>query len=603
MSRINVLPEEVRNYISCGEVIESPYSVVKELVENALDAGAVRIDVKVLDAGLGFISVTDNGAGITFEDLPLALEPFATSKIKVKNDISSVRSLGFRGEALASVCNVSALKIFSSRHGALSASGGDGGMIYREGGREIDHRKFSCPKGTTVEVRKLFFNAPVRKRFLKSPKYMNGEILRVVQEYALSRPEVVFSLRIDDKNYFNDLGSGDDEKERVRKIFGFENGDYAELENPLMGLRCFAYPNEYKSSRRWQFIFVNRRPITNAAFLKAAENAFEGYLPRGKHPPLFIYLTASGGIIDVNVHPAKREIRFQSPRAFYQMVYDVLRKKYSKNKMAVYPEKSGIVGGGVFSSQPPPAAETAAPKMADEDAAFPGQSQPELAVAPETAEVSAALDAPSDNFSAVGSKRGTVEDGVRWDSFRYVGKSHGKFLIFSTPQALHIVDFHAAAERINYEKIKLKIKNGKVSSQKLLVPVEVKLSSEEIEALKENSAFTEKLGLALKYSVRSVFAGALPAGFGGTEKDLLEKISACLIDGKKHNDIFESLSDKMVKIISCHMSFRAGDNISRHEAEAFINELKKCSEPLRCPHGRPVMFTIPVSKMDSILRR
>ncbi|PIY18023.1 MAG: DNA mismatch repair protein MutL, partial [Elusimicrobia bacterium CG_4_10_14_3_um_filter_49_12_50_7] len=179
---------------------------VKELVENSIDSGADRIDVRVLEAGLGFISVTDNGSGMDREDLKLSLTPFATSKISSKNDIASVRSLGFRGEALASIANVSSLKIFSS-------TGADGGMILSEGGREIDSRDFSCPKGTTVEVRKLFFNAPVRKRFLKSPKYMNGEILRVVREYALSRPEIVFSLRLDDKSYFDDLSSSDDERE------------------------------------------------------------------------------------------------------------------------------------------------------------------------------------------------------------------------------------------------------------------------------------------------------------------------------------------------------------------------------------------------------
>ncbi|MBU3955015.1 DNA mismatch repair endonuclease MutL [bacterium] len=580
MPRINVLPEEVRNYISCGEVIESPYSVVKELVENALDSGASRIDVKALDAGLSFISVTDNGSGIAYDELPLAVAPFATSKIKCKNDISQVRSLGFRGEALASVCNVAALKIFSS-----VADGVAGGMIYREGGREIDYRKFACPKGTTVEVRKLFFNAPVRKRFLKSPKYMNGEILRIVQEYALSRPDVVFSLRIDDKNYFNDLDASDDERARVLKIFGFENADYAEIANPVMGLRCFAYPLEYKSSRRWQFIFVNKRPITNSAFLKAAENAFEGYLPRGKHPPLFIYMTASSGIIDVNVHPAKREIRFQSPRTFYQMVYDVLRNKYSKNKMAVYPGKPEIPGD---SAAPPPA--------------LPLQG----ADAPKTTGAMIYTQghcAAAAHTGAEGRKPEAPDAGIRWDNFRYVGKSHGKFLIFSTPDAIHIMDFHAAAERINYEKIKLKITSGNIAAQKLLVPVEVKLDASEIDALKENSAFLVKLGLALKYSIRSVFVQSLPAGFSGLEKDMLEKISACLIDGKKHNDIFESLADRAVKIIACHMSPRAGDDIRAHEAEAFIGELKKCSEPLRCPHGRPVMFTIPVSKMDLVLRR
>lgn len=582
MPRINVLPEEVRNYISCGEVIESPYSVVKELVENALDAGADRIEVRALDAGLSFISVTDNGTGMAFEDLPLALEPFATSKIKQKDDISSVKSMGFRGEALASVCNVSALKMFSS-------TGGDGGMIYREGGRDIDHRKFSCPKGTTVEVRKLFFNAPVRKRFLKSPKYMNGEILRVVREYALSRPEVVFSLRIDDKNYFENFSPSDDEKERVRKIFGFENGDYAELVKPLMGLRCFAFPDDYKSSRRWQFLFVNRRPITNAAFLKAAENAFEGYLPRGKHPPLFIYLTAAGGIIDVNVHPAKREIRFQSPRAFYQMVYEVLRKKYSKNKPAVYPPAADLPPAGGFFTIP-------------DQISSPSDMQDKGFVSVS----SAPSDSEKKHPSGVSEKAPLFSPSaanVHWDSFRYVGKSHAKFLIFSTPAALHIMDFHAAAERINYEKINKIMKNGKVTSQKLLVPLKVRLSPEELDALKENVSSTEKLGLTLECSRRSVFVKALPAGFSGNEKQMLEEISACLIEGKKNDDVAGELFDGAVKSIACHMSFRAGDDLKRHDAEALINELKECSEPLRCPHGRPVMFTIPVARMDSVLRR
>jgi len=584
MPRINVLPEEVRNYISCGEVIESPYSVVKELVENSIDSGADRIDVRVLEAGLGFISVTDNGSGMDREDLKLSLTPFATSKISSKNDIASVRSLGFRGEALASIANVSSLKIFSS-------TGADGGMILSEGGREIDSRDFSCPKGTTVEVRKLFFNAPVRKRFLKSPKYMNGEILRVVREYALSRPEIVFSLRLDDKSYFDDLSSSDDERERVRKLFGFENADYAALENPMMGLRCFAYPEDYKSSRHWQFIFVNRRPISNAAFLKAAENAFEGYLPRGKHPPLFIYLTAAGGIIDVNVHPAKRELRFQSPRAFYQMVYDVLRNKYSKSQPALYPlpMDSSLPTGSILSQQ-------------GKDSLPSGESADKVSLFPPSGEAvrSRLL---SDESPCAEEAPLAPATGPRWDNFSYVGKSHGKFLIFSTFDAIHIMDFHAAAERINYEKTKQIIKNGNVASQKLLVPIEVKLSPDEISALSENRELLVKLGLGLEYSAGSVFVSALPAGFRGCEKDVLAKISAALTDGKKHNDIFESLAERAVKIIACHMSFRAGDDLQRHDAEALIRELKKCAEPLRCPHGRPVMFSIPVSKMDSILRR
>ncbi|MFH1353427.1 MAG: DNA mismatch repair endonuclease MutL [bacterium] len=577
MPNIKVLPEDVRNFISCGEVIESPSSVVKELVENSIDAGSRRIDIKIQNSGMSLINVSDAGCGIKYAELPLALTSFATSKINTKLELSGIKTLGFRGEALASVCSIASVKIFSK------PAGEPGGIICKEGEDLITHTHFDCPDGTNVEVRRLFFNAPVRKRFLKSSPYLKTEIVRVVQSFALSFNEVLFTLEIDGKNYLEGLVPDEEIPERIRKIFGFENAVVAEYKSETVFIRCFVFPSELKPSKRWQFVYVNRRPVHSPVLLKAAENAVSGYFPPGKFPPLFLYITVLPSLVDVNVHPTKREVKFQSPQSFYQVIYDVVKRKFAAEKPVEYnlpQSEAGAYAYAGVAERRPGKGEYFSPSK---EAAF------------------SSFRTPADEETSAGEE--FFPHDVKWDEFFYVGVSHKKFLIFSTTAAIHIVDFHAACERINYEKFKKEAGEKPVPAQKLLIPAEMKLTPEEIEALEQNLNFLADIGLIILPGRRSIKISALPAGFRGSESEFIKDIANALLEGRRRPDIFAEIKDTVLKIVACHTSLRAGDGIKRKDAEVIIDGLKKCSEPLRCPHGRPVMLTLPVSKIDSMLGR
>jgi len=572
MPNIKVLPEDVRNFISCGEVIESPSSVVKELVENSIDAGSRRIDIKIQDAGLSLINVADDGCGIKYAELPLSLTSFATSKINTKLELSGIKTLGFRGEALASVCSVASVKIFSK------PEGGAGGIISKEGEDIINHKHFDCPAGTNVEVRRLFFNAPVRKRFLKSPAYLKTEIIRTVQSFALSFNEILFTLEIDGKNYLEGLAPDEEITERIRKIFGFENAVGAEFKSETVFIRCFIFPSELKPSKRWQFVYVNRRPVRSPVLLKAAENAVSGYFPPRKYPPLFLYLTVLPSLVDVNVHPAKREVKFQSPQSFYQVIYDAVKRKFAFEKPVEYNLPTDAGAAGVAEKHPGKRYYSPPSNAAFSSFRIPAAEQTDA----------------GELFSS---------QDVKWDEFFYIGVSHRKFLIFSSASAIHIVDFHAACERINYEKLKKESGEKSVPAQKLLIPAEMKLTPEEIEILKQNLKFLTDIGLIITPGRKSIKISALPAGFRGSESEFIKEVANALLEGRSRPDIFAEIKDTVLKIVACHTSLRAGDSVKRKDADAIIAGLKKCSEPLRCPHGRPVLLTLPVSKIDSLLGR
>jgi len=560
MSVISLLPEDVRNFIACGEVIESPHSVVKELIENSIDAGAKKILLKIKNAGLNLISVSDDGHGIPFEDLPLSVSSFATSKISKKEDLSNIKTLGFRGEALASIANVSKMKITSSTQK-------EGGILVVEGGKILLHEKAKSPKGTTVEVKNLFFNAPVRKRFLKSTKAIYRNILNTFTTYAISYSNIQFRFESDGKKLF-EFFEDENIPSRIKRVFKFENFEVVEKDTGLVKLRIFIYPNELKSRKTWQMVFLNQRPIFSAVLSKAFENATSEYFsPR--HPPFFAFLEMPQTLFDINVHPTKREVRFQNPQSLYDLFYHAVKEHFSKESPVLY--------------------ETQEPHRINaqtEEATLESFITPKEEVKEEKS-IQKKIDPV----------RCLLSNGVDWGLFKFIGISHKKFLFFSLPDAVAIVDFHAACERINYEKLKESFKKDAFPSQNVLIPIEVKLTDEEIEILKEKKNELEKTGLHFKVENGKVIISALPAGFKGDEKKFLEEITDEL-----SGNIFSSM-DEVLKVTACHISFRAGDDVKREDAEQIIKELKKCAEPLRCPHGRPTIVFIPVSELETRFMR
>jgi len=547
MSVISLLPEDVRNFIACGEVIEAPHSAVKELIENSIDAGAKKIFVKIKNAGLNLISVSDNGCGIPFEDLPLSVSSFATSKISKKEDLSNIKTLGFRGEALASIANVSKMKITSSTQK-------EGGILVVEGGKIHLHEKAKSPKGTTVEVKNLFFNAPVRKRFLKSTKTIHKQISNTVATYAISYNDIQFCLEVDGKKVF-DFFENEDVASRVKKIFRFEKFDVIEKNTGLVKLKIFIYPDELKSRRNWQMFFLNQRPIFSSLLSKAFENATSGYFS-SMHPPFFAFLEMPQMLFDVNVHPTKKEVRFQSPQSLYDFFYHAIKEHFSKEKPVFYEAK-----------------------------------KPQNHIIPQTKE--ATLESFITPQEEEIEEEKSIQKEINWDLFKFIGISHKKFLFFSLPDAIAVVDFHAACERINYEKLKESFEKDGFPSQNVLIPVEVKLTDEEIEILKEKKQELKKTGLYFEVAPGKIILNSLPAGFKGSEKKFLEEVAFEL-----SGNIFSSM-DEVLKTTACHISFRAGEDVKKEDAEQIIKELKKCKEPLRCPHGRPTIVFIPVSELEA----
>lgn len=571
-SRIRILAEDVQNKIAAGEVVDGPFSVVKELVENAIDAGADEIAIDVKGGGSDLIRVADNGIGMNPDDAVAAFDRFATSKITSQDDLVGIETLGFRGEALPSIASVSRLKLTTCERGGL-----EGTEVTVVGGEMRDVRPAGRAPGTTVEVSSLFFNTPARRKFLKSDRVEVRRIVDLVSEYAVLFPAIRFDVSVDGKLVLG-LPPADDLQERVAAVLG---GSLAAETLPVSrangGYRVRGLVGKPSVARRRgavQILAVNGRPVRSRLLSAAVRAGYGELLPRDRHPIVCLSIEADGALVDVNVHPTKREVRFGETRAIFGLIEAAVREALLSDETAP----------GLGEPQRTMSADVSRPGTVrtGEQLAFPGEIR--------EAEGPAATGRPADEVAA--RTEGTTRDVKFW-------QLHNAYVFVQTREGVLVVDQHAAHERVLYERARKKLSGTAEAgpSQQLLFPVAVELSPSEYDAFQEIHPLLDKLGFSVRpMSGRTVLLEAVPGAFSKWPQDrILQDIIADLPAGRPAlRDLIESIA----KTFACKTAIKAGDRLREEEMRSLVDQLFATDLPYSCPHGRPTIMRITLGELE-----
>ena len=577
MGKIRVLSEVVASQVAAGEVVERPASVIKELMENSLDAGARSLEIEVRGAGTGLLRVTDDGAGMDREDALMALERHATSKIASAADLAAVQTMGFRGEALPSIASVSE---FTLRTRPAGAGGGTEAVV--RGGKMVAVREAGCAAGTTIEVKSLFFNVPARRKFLRSAATETAHLDRVVETVALAFPQVALHYVRDGRTVYR-LPSASDLSARAADLYGAEERAGL-LEIPAAesgGIRVsglVSRPGVTRADRGRQFFFVNGRAVENVFLSSGVREAYRQMLEPGRHPSLFLHLAMDPRAVDCNVHPAKREVRFRHGGT----VRDAVREAVEAALREARAEWLRPVRAHVAARIEPPAPEVVRPVTA--------VHQPDLPrpVVPETQPVAAA---PSPAAEAV-SARPPAEE------FRLVGALSRRYLLLEGGEGLVLLDQRAAHQRILFERLQRGVAGGAVASQRLLAPEVFELPSREHEAVAENLGVLAEAGFGVEvFGGRSLKVEALPEFLAGrAPRRVLEDFAAeCLAGASRPRGA--GAADAVRRAVARLAVDEAGARDER-EQRALVTQLLACELPYCDPDGRPVMLQFSWRELD-----
>jgi len=596
-ARIQRLPPPLIGQIAAGEVVERPASIVKELLENSLDAGATQIRIEVEQGGVRLIRVRDDGSGIHPDDLSLALIRHATSKIASFDDLQNVASLGFRGEALPSIASVARLTLTSR-----VADRADGGRIEGDGGDTVGEPVPAAhPVGTTVEVRDLFFNVPARRKFLRAERTEFGHIEEAVRRLALSWFAVGFGLWHNRRPIF-DLPPATDRTAQTRRLAELCGPELAAaslpVENAAAGLRVWGWlglPSIARAQPDQQYFFVNGRPVRDRTLVHAVRQAYQDVLYRDRHPVVVLHLELDPALVDVNAHPAKREVRFREPA----LVHETVRRLVQTALAEARPGES-----------PPPAiraGERLWPDRERFDARFGGRSwagQPELALAVrERLESYGRLhpDAvpqadPPDGEARVETERPPLGHAL--------GQLHGCYVLAENAEGLVVVDTHAAHERILYERLKAALAEGPLQTQALLVPVTLQVGPRERRLAEERGALFARAGLSVEplgpdtLAVRQI--PALLAGFdtAGLVRDMLADLALHETTDRSETAVLSLLSS-----LACHAAVRANRPLNLLEMNALLRDMERADRGGQCNHGRPTWALLSLDDLDRLFRR
>ncbi len=591
---IHVLPELVASRIAAGEVVERPASVVKELIENALDAGATQIEIAVEESGIRAIRVADDGCGMGAEDARLAFERHATSKIESAEQLESLGTFGFRGEALPSIASVSDVTLLTSD------GRGEGMEITLRGGNFESEGMRSRTRGTTIEVRNLFHNTPARRKFLKSEQAEERQIRRAVMAHAFAQVKVAFRYVKDGDELFR-LPATDDLKARIAALYGH---DFAATLVPVAGSEKGPVISGYVSNidahhgnRARQFFTVNARPVQQPLLAQAVTVAFRDVLPPKRFPALFLSVRIDPSYVDVNIHPTKREVRFSPERTVFSAVQSAVGRAI---------RSEGSVPSFWRETRP-------AGRHADRTSHLPTATGPALPLGGE-GEGSAAwtyhprTDADrrdgirAQNVAAPGTAPG---EGERWidrldlGNILQVGLT---FLVAAGPRGIVVVDQHTAHERILFEEVRRAIAGSSGASQQLLLPETIETDPETITVVEEYAETIAAAGFALRPAgPRSVLLEAVPAGIrdAGPSVFLRDFLEGLREEGKGDR----SKSRHVAATVACHGAVRAGDSLSPAERAGLFRRLARCEQPLRCPHGRPTFLNLTLGELARRFQR
>jgi DNA mismatch repair protein MutL len=572
---IRTLESGVSSVIAAGEVVERPASVVKELVENALDAGATRVAIDLVDGGKASIRVDDDGAGIPAAELPLAAENFSTSKIREIDDLSRVETLGFRGEALASIRAVSVL---AARSRARSEEIGRE-LRFRGAERTGDGPCVRTP-GTEIVVERLFFNLPARRKFLRSGASELRRIVGIVQAYALAFPAVSFLLRDAGREVLSYPVSRLDD--RVEIVLGSElSGRMAKVEHEEGALRVSGYaskPDFTRSNRSLQYFFVNRRFVKDRLLSHAVSQAYESLIPRNSYPALVLFVSIPPGGIDVNVHPAKAEVRFRDEAELHRVVRSAIRGAIGAAR-AGFAEAVEAAYGAIFPEGGSGAADAAAAIPRELFIAFGDEGGGSL----ETAGGSALREAPVSLFGAERPSAALSTGGLYW-------QLHQSFILIQIRGGLVIIDQHAAHERVLFDRARASLPGTRALSQSLLFPAAITLSPDEFERYESLGRTLDSLGFETEpFGPRSLIVRGIPAGVRNwNDGRLLQEI---LGEGRSGVDGF-------LRSYACRAAIKAGTRLSAEEMESLADQLFATELPYTCPHGRPTMLRVGLAELE-----
>jgi DNA mismatch repair protein MutL len=649
---IRCLSQSLINKIAAGEVIERPASVIKELMENAVDAKAARIDVAAAGGGLDLMRVTDNGSGIPAEELPLAVAPHATSKLAEADDLFRVGTLGFRGEALASIGEIGRLVVRSR-----TAADAGGAEIEVAGGRAGGVVPCGCPVGTTAEVHNLFYNTPVRRKFMRTPQTEFGHISEAFTRIALALPRVHFTLRHNERQVF-DLPASESPVERIAAIFGRELAErliFVESRDGEVRISgCVAHPSQTRSNNRMQYLFLNGRHIRDHALQHALAEAYRGLLMVGRYAIAFISIEMPPDMVDVNVHPTKLEVRFRDGGRLYSQLLSALRSKFLTTDLttqAQVPSGSDDAGahdqtraaqlrqelvdwakGKVAAWQPADASQTVATVEASADEPW-SRTEPLKQYAFPTSSSDPAAGHRPLELMRIGLPRSTfppaaspqpvsAEGAIREDPPHRVGEAvpgggehpfarppqamqiHNRYLVTETQEGVTIIDQHALHERILFEQIRARIDAGALEIQSLLVPEPVDLSPAEAAIALEHRDVLGQLGLRIEpFGGDTVLISGFPAMLANMNPgEILRALLERLVSGGGQPDRRDLLDD-MLHTVACKAAIKAGDRLTAVEIAALLEQRHTVDDSHHCPHGRPTELVFTREELDKQFKR
>lgn len=628
MARINVLPKEIYQLIAAGEVVERPSSVVKEMIENSLDAGAKNITLEIKNGGSTYIRITDDGCGIERDDVRKVFISHATSKISKKDDLNSIATLGFRGEAMASISAVSKVELLTK------AENEEIGTRYEiAGGEELEFDDAGCPNGTTIVVRDIFFNTPARMKFLKKDVTEGNQVAGIVDRMAISHPEISFRFIRDGKQVLITSGNGD-LKSTVYSVLGKEMSDsLMSVDYSFNDMRITGFvskPTASRKSRAGQYFYINNRIVKSKTAMAALEQAYKNTIMVGRFPACVLNIELNPAQVDVNVHPAKTEVRFANEKPIFDLVYYAVKtaiendrtvkevefkenpiyRQESKNVYQNNDNKSFQAKFDFFKKKDEPPSQQVIKTKPREDFWQVEAPKPEYKIAgdekpkarvdinieyeePEEISTAKSKDAP---------KERDIEKVVITDekdnenvipNFKLIGEAFKTYLIVEIENELYFIDKHAAHERMNFERFKAQ---ATVETQMLLAPVVVNLTKDEFIAISENVELIKKCGFELEeFGESQIIVRAIPSLVDGDSvKDLMLEIAQKLLEHK--TDILPDKIDWIYHSSSCRGAVKAGDYTSRQEQEMFVKKLLSMPNIRFCPHGRPVF--IKMSKYD-----
>lgn len=596
MPIIRQLPEVLVNQIAAGEVIERPAAAVKELVENSIDAGASRIDVLVREGGASLISVTDDGVGMSAEELAVAVNRHATSKLP-DDDLVHIQSLGFRGEALPSIGAVSRLTLTSR------PKGGEASQITVDAGKKSAVSPAAFPQGTRVEVKDLFYATPARLKFLKSPRTENQNIRDVIERLAMAYPDIHFRLVTDDKETL-DLQAAKEQIERLKDLMGREFAENAlRLDAEREGIRLTGYaglPTLNRGTNQHQYFFVNGRPVKDKLVIGAVRGAYADFLSYDRHPMLCLFIGLPADFVDVNVHPAKAEVRFQDSALVRGLIVGGLKHALSQ---AGHRASTTVAEQTLQSFQTPSGSPTAS-----WDGEY-RQHQPAyknlkgLAGAPYTG-----------SHYAQGSLARQMEPEARAHIYEVpvtdhplgaaVAQIHETYIVAQTKDGLVLVDQHAAHERLTYEKMKQSMAEGGVKRQKLLIPEVVEMDDASAERLLSRKSELEELGLCIDaFGKGAVVVQETPALLGHMNvQQLLKDLADDIIAFGQTMSLKEKL-EEVCSTIACHGSVRAGRRLTADEMNALLRQMECTPHSGQCNHGRPTYVELKLADIEKLFGR